>query len=224
MRDCRRPHEGRAGERSRVRRFSAAIRSLSLPVSGRYGLAAGKQRTQLRVTRAKVPSIRFSSLKLRTLWMIGVGVWLSGGLWMLFHYFLTKQGEFGPTSNPLEPWLLKLHGAFAFAAIWLFGLVWGTHMAVAWPIRRRRLSGSLFAAAISWLVLSGYLLYYTANETARSVVSLSHGGIGLALPLLYWAHRIKKGQGQEAGKSARSRADNRLGEARTGTSMGGGIR
>ena len=52
-------------------------------------------------------------------------------------YLLTKQGEFGPQSHPLEPWWLKLHGAFAFAFTWFFGLLWGTHVTVAWPRGRR---------------------------------------------------------------------------------------
>lgn len=142
--------------------------------------------------RAKIRSVRFGSSRLRAFYLIGVGVWLSGGLWLLFHYFLTKQGEFGPQSNPLEPWWLKLHGAFAFAAIWFFGLLWASHITVAWPFRRRRLSGSVLAAVILWLIVSGYLLYYVANDTARSILSVSHWAIGLACPLLYWAHRVRK--------------------------------
>lgn len=69
-------------------------------------------------------------------WKIGVysivaGLWLSGGLWLLLHYFLTSESEFGPQRNPLEPWWLKFHGAFAFAVIWLFGLLWGKHVSLA---------------------------------------------------------------------------------------------
>jgi hypothetical protein len=131
-----------------------------------------------------------------------VGVWLSGGLWLLFHYFLTEQGEFGPQSNPLEPWWLKLHGAFAFAATWFFGLLWGTHITVAWPLERRRFSGSVLAAASLLLIVSGYLLYYVGNDTARSILSVSHWGTGLAFPLLYWAHRLRRGPRKSAHKRA----------------------
>lgn len=45
------------------------------------------------------------------LYIIGIGVWLSGGLWLLFHYFFVRQGDFGPVENPLTPWWLRLHGA-----------------------------------------------------------------------------------------------------------------
>ena len=123
--------------------------------------------------------------------IVGLGAWLSGGLWLLFHFFLTRQGEFGPQASPSEPWWLKLHGAFAFAAIWLFGLVWGVHIRVAWPSSRRRLSGGVLAAVLVWLVLSGYLLYYLGDDTVRSVVSVLHWAIGLACPVLYFLHRVR---------------------------------
>jgi hypothetical protein len=144
------------------------------------------------LSRNRGHSVRFSSARRRALYVIGVGVWLSGGLWLLFHYFLTKQGEFGPQSNPLEPWWLKIHGAFAFAATWLFGLLWGTHITVGWRSGRRRASGGVLTGLIFWLVLSGYLLYYAGDDRARSLISIGHWGLGLACPLLYWIHRMRK--------------------------------
>lgn len=137
-------------------------------------------------------SVRFGSARLRAFYVIGAGVWLSGGLWLCFHYFLVKPGEFGPQSNPLEPWWLKLHGAFAFAATWFFGLLWGTRITVAWPSGRRRSSGSVLAGIILLLIVSGYLLYYVGDDTARSIVSIGHWGIGLVCPALYWAHRMRR--------------------------------
>lgn len=144
------------------------------------------------MSRSKNHSVRLGKSRLRALYLIGVGVWLSGGLWLLFHYFLTRKGPFGPESNPLEPWWLKLHGAFAFAATWFFGLLWGTHITVGWRSGRRRASGSILTGFIFFLVLSGYLLYYVGDDTARSVVSVSHWGVGLACPLLYWVHRMRR--------------------------------
>jgi len=89
------------------------------------------------------------------LYIIGVGVWLSGGLWLVFHYFLIQQGEFGPSTNPLEPWCLKLHGAFAFAAVWIFGLLWGIHISRLWPHKRKRWSGGIMTTVFALLILSG---------------------------------------------------------------------
>ena len=126
------------------------------------------------------------------LYIVGIGVWLTGGLWLLFHYFLVSQGEFGPQTNPLEPWWLKLHGAFAFATVWMFGLLWSVHVTKAWPISRRRLSGGMMAGTIGWLTLSGYLLYYVGNDNVRSVISVLHWAIGLAAPLAFLWHRFPR--------------------------------
>lgn len=159
------------------------------------------------MTARKTRSVRMGSSRLLTFYLIGAGVWLSGGLWLCFHYFLTRQGEFGPQSNPLEPWCLKVHGAFAFAAIWFFGLLWGAHITVAWPFARRRLSGGILTGAILWLVVSGYLLYYVADDAARSILSMSHWGAGLACPVLYWLHRMKKKQKRDPDLAASRRSD-----------------
>jgi hypothetical protein len=125
------------------------------------------------------------------LYFVGIGVWLSGGLWLLFHYFLVQQGDFGPVENPLTSWWLRLHGAFAFASIWIFGLLWGTHITVAWPRNRHRWSGSVLAAVFAFLIVSGYLLYYAGSDTIRPVLSVLHWGIGLVCPVFFFLHRFR---------------------------------
>lgn len=124
------------------------------------------------------------------LYVVSLGVWISGGLWLLLHNFLVKRGEFGPEVNPLEPWFLKVHGAFAVAAIWMFGLMWSVHVIRLWPFSWRRWSGGLMAGVVAWLILSGYLLYYMGDDKARSIVSSLHWGIGLAAPVFFLWHRI----------------------------------
>lgn len=130
------------------------------------------------------PSTRLS------LYVVSLGVWISGGLWLLFHNFPVKRGEFGPEVNPLEPWSLKVHGAFAVAAIWMFGLMWSVHVIRLWPFSWRRWSGGLMAGVVAWLILSGYLLYYVGDDKVRSIVSILHWGIGLAAPVFFLWHRI----------------------------------
>jgi hypothetical protein len=141
--------------------------------------------------RGNRASVRLGRSRRLTLYIVGMGVWLSGGLWLLFHYFFIEQGEFGPKANPFENWWLKLHGAFAFAAIWVFGLLWGAHVTVAWPLSLRRWSGGVTTAVLFWLTLSGYLLYYEGAETARSITSVLHWSIGLACPMAFFWHRFK---------------------------------
>lgn len=137
-------------------------------------------------------SVRLEHARQWELYAVGVGVWLSGGVWLLFHYFSGKQGDFGPVENPLTPWWLRLHGAFAFAAIWIFGLLWGTHITVGWPHKRRRWSGGGLAAVFLFLIVSGYLLYYLGDDRIRPLVSVLHWGIGLASPAFFLLHRLRR--------------------------------
>lgn len=124
------------------------------------------------------------------LYIVGMGLWLSGGLWLLFHYFLQHPEQFGWSAHPLEPWWLRLHGAFALGGIWIFGLLWGVHIAPGWSTGERRRSGAVLTGILVWLVLSGYLLYYLGNEEARSIASLLHWATGLACPVVFAAHRL----------------------------------
>lgn len=126
------------------------------------------------------------------LYGVGIGVWLSGGVWLLYHYFLVRPGEFGPETNPLEPWWLRVHGAFAFAALWFFGLLWAVHITKLWPHKRRRWSGGLLTAVFTVLIVSGYLLYYVGDERVRPVLSGIHWSVGLGTPLLFAWHRLTR--------------------------------
>lgn len=122
--------------------------------------------------------------------IVGGGLWLSGGAWLIFRYFLRQLGEWGPEPNVLEPWWLRLHGAFAFAALWTFGLLWGVHIARAWGSGDRRRTGLLL---LTWLVVqagTGYLLLYAGDDGVFSLLSPVHWVSGLALPAVYGLHRF----------------------------------
>jgi hypothetical protein len=121
---------------------------------------------------------------------IGLGLWASGTIWLAFHYFLKTQTEFGRAENPLTHWWLALHGLFAFATLWLFGLLWGQHIIGAWKTRRHRVSGILLFTLLTVLIASGYLLYYAAGDKTRSIVSLIHWTLGLAAPIFFVLHRF----------------------------------
>ena len=139
--------------------------------------------------------VRKGTLGRRRRWLlyfIGAGVWLTGGLWLIYHYFLVKQGEFGPTANPLEPWWLRLHGMFAFASLWMFGLLWGIHITKLWPGTRRKWSGGLLTGFFLLLIVSGYLLYYVGDDSVRPYVSEIHWVFGLACPALFVWHRVRR--------------------------------
>lgn len=134
--------------------------------------------------------IRLSARSRLTISLVGVGLWASGGLWLIFHFYLRTPGPWGPEPHALEPWWLRLHGLFAFASLWLIGLLSGLHIARAWASGRRRWSGSLLLAWLLALSVTGYLLLYAGDDGAWGLLSPGHWIAGLALPVIYAAHRL----------------------------------
>jgi hypothetical protein len=134
--------------------------------------------------------LRLSRRRRHLIYAIGGTLWLSGALWLICHYFLMTKGPFGDTPSPLEPWWMRLHGAMAFGALWLFGLTWGVHIVAGWKTGRQRITGSIAAGVLAWLVISGYLLYYLTDDTWRNVSVLAHWTVGLALPVLLALHIV----------------------------------
>jgi hypothetical protein len=128
------------------------------------------------------------------LWIncVGAGVWLSGAVWLLVHYLVKPQDAFGLQNTSSEVWWLRVHGAFAFLALWTGGLLWGVHIVRAWKGGRHRWSGGSLFAVLSILIVTGYLLYYVGNEQARDIISLVHWILGLAIPIAYLIHRLAK--------------------------------
>jgi len=136
---------------------------------------------------------RVARLSRRREWIVhGIGgvLWLSGVAWIVLHHFLRRAGEFGEQPHPLEIWSLRLHGGAAFAALWLFGLLWPIHVLPAWRARRRA-SGIVVAGVFIVLIASGWLLYYGSGDDTRAAVALVHWIIGLALLAPYLWHTLR---------------------------------
>jgi hypothetical protein len=128
------------------------------------------------------------------LWIncVGAGVWLSGAAWLIVHYLVKPQDAFGLQNTSTEIWWLRVHGAFAFLALWTGGLLWGVHVVRAWKGGRHRWSGGALFTALAILIATGYLLYYVGNEHARDIISSCHWLLGLVIPVCYLMHRIAK--------------------------------
>ena len=144
------------------------------------------------------------------------GLWLSGALWLVLHYFLRRAGEFGVLPHPLEPWVLKLHGAFAFATLGIGGLLWAVHIVPMWLRGHRRPSGIAITALFALLALSGYLLYYTGDEDLRAGIALLHWLAGLValLPMLVHVLRRRRYRLDEAPRVAGQQAATRAWRSR----------
>jgi hypothetical protein len=126
-------------------------------------------------------------------WIYGVlvALWGSGALWLVIHYLFPDRGEFGDAPGVAEPWLLTLHGAAAFATLWLCGWMWAVHVRPWWKNGQRRTSGVLLSATIVLLIASGYLLYYAADETLLHGIAVLHWVIGLLLGAIVIAHALR---------------------------------
>ncbi len=123
-----------------------------------------------------------------------LGLWLTGAVWLIAHYVLVYEGEFGPLPHPLEFWSVAAHGAFGFASLWLLGLLWSVHIPAGWRASRRRLSGSMMFGVVAFLILSGYLLYYLGNAEVISVVAYASLGGRPRLPGAVPAAPVLAGQ------------------------------
>jgi hypothetical protein len=136
----------------------------------------------------KYVTIHLSRTHQSWLYLIFSLVFVSGAGWLAFHYFAPATGEFGATPHPSEPWWLRLHGAAAFAFLFLFGTVVPNHVRRAWQLRRNRSSGVSFCSLNAVLILTGYALYYFGGEDSRAVISMTHWIVGLAFPLIVAWH------------------------------------
>ncbi len=115
-------------------------------------------------------------------------LWASGVLWLVFHYFMQAQGEFGVTPHPTENWWLRLHGLMVFAALVGIGSVLPVHAQRAWQLKKNRQTGLTMKLLLAWIAATGYALYYFASEVNENWLPVLHWGAGLAWPLMLVLH------------------------------------
>jgi hypothetical protein len=127
------------------------------------------------------------------IYSIGIGVWLTGVLWLVFHYFIKTEDEFGiENSTPYEQVWLVGHAAFSFFAIWMFGVLWLSHIKLGWNAKMNRVTGGTLFAVIAILILTGFGLYYLGNANLRSWTSVIHWVVGLAALIFFVVHRFPR--------------------------------
>lgn len=121
-----------------------------------------------------------------------VALVITGIGWLIGHYFLKIQGEFGPEQHPLETWSLRFHGLSAIFGTLCLGMLTEHHIK-SYLIQRKRLwTGlSLLVAAI-WLTASGYMLYYLVDETWQQNFALAHWIVGLIAVIACFLHILGK--------------------------------
>lgn len=135
-------------------------------------------------------SARLARWQIMLLTISGALLWLSGAAWLLLHYYGQVQSEFGPETNPLEPWFLRVHGLILIPALLGFGGLFVAHMPKGWKNRYQRTIGIALTTAFAVLILSGYMLYYAGDEGLRDWTSLIHWALGLGTPALFIWHYL----------------------------------
>jgi hypothetical protein len=136
------------------------------------------------------PGFRLERWHRRAVYATAAVLLLTGIAWLVLRYFMRPDGQFGDTVNPLEPWAMKLHGAAAMATLFFVGSMLHTHIRRAIKSRRNLVTGWTMVATLSFLVLTGYGLYYVAGDGDRQVWSLLHWAMGLAVALLFMVHIV----------------------------------
>lgn len=126
----------------------------------------------------------------RWVYALAGGVTLSGLLWLIFEHFVRIATDFGPEHHWLQHWWLVIHGVLAMAAVWGFGVLWPVHIRRAWHQRRHRYSGSTVFTFVSFLLVTGLLLYYGGGDRLREVASISHWIVGLAAAAALSVHIV----------------------------------
>jgi hypothetical protein len=98
---------------------------------------------------------------------------ITGLAWAFVHYFGDAAG---------------LDSRAAMAALIVIGALLPHHVPGGWTAKLNRKSGVTTLVVASMLVLTGYLLYYTGDETYREFASYFHLGAGLAFAALLIFH------------------------------------
>ena len=155
--------------------------------------ALGHRRDSMPMTRHSNRLPRWQRFSLYTTG----GVLLATGLvWLALHYTLGAGS--GELPHPLEAWMIRLHGLAAFGALFMLGVIAGSHLPHGWRMSARhrwahqRGSGLALCLLGAALVLSGYLLYYFAPESLRPALGWLHSGVGVAMGAMFLLHPRNK--------------------------------
>jgi hypothetical protein len=130
-------------------------------------------------------NVALGPLQKKTLYSGLALLWLSGVFWLYFQ-FLANQSE--GTVSLVQTWSLKIHGAAAMAFLVILGALLPVHVRLAWKQNRNRVAGAWLLSLNAFLILTGWMLYYTGNEMTRPWISALHWGVGLGLPFFVYLH------------------------------------
>jgi cytochrome bd-type quinol oxidase subunit 2 len=112
-------------------------------------------------------------------------VWLSGSVWLVAEWL--KDPDLGPVRTSLQSATMKMHGAAMLIYLAMLGTL-AIHVRRGFALRANRRSGCIVIGINVLLTVTGWLLYYVADDTARQWSSVTHWAIGIAVLPLLCAH------------------------------------
>lgn len=138
--------------------------------------------------------IYFSKKELIIFFVTLLTVFFSGILWLIYHYLVKYESEFGITTHPMETKVLILHGIAGYIFLFIFGNIWYFHARELYKrkgYKKNRISGVLTLYSVITLIVTGLSLYYLTNETLRFLSSITHSIVGIAIFIISLYHSRK---------------------------------
>jgi hypothetical protein len=124
------------------------------------------------------------------LFTIVVGI--SGILYLVMKYMMTTDDPFAIVNHPLQSVMLDIHVFAAPVLVFLFGLMFESHIhrKLRTPTRANRKSGIIAAVTFGAMTFSGYTLQITAVETVMRAALIVHLLSSGAFLLSYIIHQF----------------------------------
>ena len=129
-----------------------------------------------------------------TVYIVMGALWVTGCWWLILDQFAAQRGPFGVMPHPLEPPLLLLHGISSIAAMYLLGWITARHVLRRWTSGMRRLSGSVLAAMLALLVISGFALFFVSEDAWQHAAAVVHEVLGVAVTVFAVQHWFFRGR------------------------------
>ena len=118
-----------------------------------------------------------------------VGLLVSGATWLVARYGLVTETDFGSVTPPWASKVLAIHGALAMLSLVAIGAWLPMHVLPRLRQRLRLVTGIAQVNLLALIVVTGYGLYYLADEDGRPTWSTVHWAGGVILAALLLIHR-----------------------------------
>lgn len=135
-----------------------------------------------------LPAIPTSRWRLAVEWAI-VGLTGTGVLWLLARFVFGTETEFGYHLPSWAARVLAIHGGIAMLSLVAIGAWMPVHVVPRLQRRNGLVTGVLQLGLLAVLAVSGFGLYYLADESSRPTWSVVHWVAGLVLASLLLVHR-----------------------------------